>query len=151
MFDGPELGDAFQASEIGLSRCCGESGRFLPFFSSGRGAFLDFMEHTEGNGTNTELILWRRSTVEARAGIRRSMIYQLMATGSFPKPVRLGPKAVAWVASEVLEWISARVAESRSAEGAAVAQTASAEGRRRVAIKKARASGASPFGVGTRS
>jgi|GEM_PF-792171 len=96
------------------------------------------MEPIGATETNADLALWRRSTVEARTGIKRSQLYLLMSIGSFPKPVRLGPRAVAWIREEVLAFIAARIAESRSPAGAAVAAVASEEGRRRIEIKKAR-------------
>jgi prophage regulatory protein len=34
-----------------------------------------------------------------------------MAEGTFPKPVKLGPKAVGWVEEEIDAWIRARMAE----------------------------------------
>jgi prophage regulatory protein len=57
--------------------------------------------------------LLRRRQVEGLVGLRRSAIYAAMAAGRFPKPINLGPRAVAWLASEVEAWIAARIAESR--------------------------------------
>jgi prophage regulatory protein len=50
--------------------------------------------------------------VEA-SSISRAYIYQLSKAGKFPKPVSLVPggTSVAWVASEVQDWIDARIAE----------------------------------------
>jgi prophage regulatory protein len=59
--------------------------------------------------------LLRRRQVEAATGFRRSTIYEHMARGRFPKPIRLGPRTVAWLASEIDAWIAARIAESRPA------------------------------------
>ena len=53
----------------------------------------------------------RRPAVEAKTGLSRSTIYQHMQNGTFPKPIRLGAKAVGWLESEVLDWIQARTAE----------------------------------------
>lgn len=55
----------------------------------------------------------RRPEVEARTGLCRSGIYQKMAEGGFPRPVRLGLRAVGWYESEVSEWIRERVKASR--------------------------------------
>lgn len=44
------------------------------------------------------------------SGYARSSIYALMARGEFPKPVKLGSKAVAWVEDEVLAWQTQRIA-----------------------------------------
>lgn len=44
-------------------------------------------------------------------GLGRSTIYNYIADGSFPKPVSLGARAVAWVESEVQDWILERIEE----------------------------------------
>ncbi|MDI3323389.1 AlpA family transcriptional regulator [Pontibacterium granulatum] len=38
-------------------------------------------------------------------GLARSTIYKYISEGAFPKPVSLGERAVAWVESEVSDWI----------------------------------------------
>jgi prophage regulatory protein len=52
-------------------------------------------------------------------GLSRSTIYQLEADGSFPKRVAIGERAVAWVQSEVQDWLVARLAV-RPADGGVV-------------------------------
>lgn len=58
----------------------------------------------------TEAIL-RLPEVKARTGLSRSSIYLQASRGSFPKPVRLGPRAVGWLESEVSGWVEARANE----------------------------------------
>ena len=58
----------------------------------------------------TEETLMRRPAVEARTGLSRSAIYDLMTRGECPRPVRLSAKAVAWKASEVAAWVASREA-----------------------------------------
>ena len=58
--------------------------------------------------SHTTTIL-RRRQVEQRTGLARSTLYQYMQDGMFPKPVRLGPRAVGWLASDVDAWIASRV------------------------------------------
>jgi prophage regulatory protein len=41
-------------------------------------------------------------------GLSRSTLYRLIANGQFPRPVRLGPRAVAWRRSDVEAWSDAR-------------------------------------------
>lgn len=55
----------------------------------------------------------RRKQVETRTGLSRSTIYQYIKDGAFPKPVPLGPRAVAWLESDVSEWIAIRVKLAR--------------------------------------
>lgn len=46
-------------------------------------------------------ILDKLPTVLARTGYSRSRWYQGIQTGEFPKPVKLGARAVAWKRSEI--------------------------------------------------
>ena len=60
--------------------------------------------------------LLRLRDVEARTGLKRSHLYGLAARGEFPKPLKLGDRASAWVESEVTEWVYSRIrASGRSA------------------------------------
>ena len=40
--------------------------------------------------------------------LSRSAIYALMAKARFPKPIRIGSRAVRWVEQEVLDFIASR-------------------------------------------
>ena len=57
----------------------------------------------------------RRPAVENRTGLARSTIYLLMQNGQFPKPVRIGGRAVAWPEAEVEAWLNASLAEREEA------------------------------------
>lgn len=57
----------------------------------------------------------RRRDVEARTGLSRSTLYAMMAQGTFPKPVRLGARAVGWPESEIAAWLESRKAERDAA------------------------------------
>jgi len=52
--------------------------------------------------------LLRRPEVERRVALSRSGIYARMAKGSFPLPVRIGDRAVAWRESDIATWIDSR-------------------------------------------
>ncbi|MDR6383455.1 MULTISPECIES: helix-turn-helix transcriptional regulator [Paraburkholderia] len=43
----------------------------------------------------------RRTQVEIEVGLKRSTIYQRMQEGTFPRPVRLGERAVGWRAADI--------------------------------------------------
>ena len=49
--------------------------------------------------------LLRRPDVEAVTGLSRSSLYAKMDSGDFPRPVRIGARAVAWRASDIQEWL----------------------------------------------
>lgn len=57
--------------------------------------------------------LLRRQTVEERTGTSRSFIYQGMQDGTFPLSIRIGPNSVAWLESEIDDWIETRIRDTR--------------------------------------
>ena len=62
-----------------------------------------------------EVIFLRLPGVKALTGLSKSSLYALIRGNTFPAPVRIGPRSVAWVESEVREWAAQRVLASRSA------------------------------------
>ena len=52
--------------------------------------------------------LLRRREVEKITGVSRSSIYRLMQESDFPRPVRIGPGAVRWKASDINAWMESR-------------------------------------------
>ncbi len=50
----------------------------------------------------------RRPEVETRTGLSRSTIYAMISEGTFPKPIRLGKRAVGWPETCIQEWIEDR-------------------------------------------
>ena len=63
----------------------------------------------------TETFL-RLPAVNERTGFGRSHIYNLIKLGKFPKQIYLGPHSVAWLESEVSEWMKERIRLSRNEE-----------------------------------
>lgn len=60
--------------------------------------------------------LLRLPTVKAETGASRSTIYLRIQQGLWTKPVKLGPRSVAWPASEVAALNAARIAGMADAE-----------------------------------
>lgn len=52
--------------------------------------------------------LLRRPFVEEVTGLSRSTIYAMMSDGKFPRPYRIGRRAVAWKESDLIEWLETR-------------------------------------------
>lgn len=50
----------------------------------------------------------RLPQVSERTGFAPSTIRAYVAQGKFPKPVKIGARAVAWVSSEVEAWMEQR-------------------------------------------
>ena len=47
-------------------------------------------------------------------GLSRSTIYAFMQEGTFPKPIKLGPRRVGWIQDEVTAWIEEKIRQSRT-------------------------------------
>ena len=59
------------------------------------------------------VIFLKRPEIEHRTGLKRSTIYDKMKAGTFPKPVKLGARAVAWLEPEIDAWIKERISQRR--------------------------------------
>ena len=57
--------------------------------------------------------IWRLPDVMAQTGLSRSTIYSFVSQKTFPAQIHLGPRSVGWVATEIEDWIVARIDESR--------------------------------------
>ncbi|MBK5415597.1 helix-turn-helix transcriptional regulator [Pseudomonas sp. TH31] len=67
---------------------------------------------TELNEQGIEFI--RLPKVMELVGLSQTTIYDMANAGRFPKQVKLGGRAVAWVKSEVLAWSKQKVDDSRA-------------------------------------
>jgi prophage regulatory protein len=67
--------------------------------------------------TNPLAMLLKLPEVENATGKKRSAIYAEIQARTFPAPVKIGPRASAWVAAEVQAWIDSRIAERDQAQG----------------------------------
>lgn len=61
--------------------------------------------------------LLRLPQVIERTGYARASIFAAVKRGDFPKPIKLGPRAIAWPSDEVDAWVAARIAASRLGRG----------------------------------
>ncbi len=61
---------------------------------------------------NNRLI--RRTEVQNKTGLGASSIYAMMKQGKFPQCMNLSERRVAWVESDVDQWIAERVANHRA-------------------------------------
>lgn len=55
----------------------------------------------------------RLSEVQRRTGYSKAWLYRLMSQSKFPSSVKIGSRAIAFVESEVDDWINQRIEESR--------------------------------------
>jgi prophage regulatory protein len=66
-----------------------------------------------GGRWNRPLSVFRLRAVTACTGLSRSTMYRRMIEGTFPKAMRLGPRSVGWLESEIHEWLSQCIQQSR--------------------------------------
>jgi prophage regulatory protein len=57
----------------------------------------------------------RLQEVKARTTLGRSTIYDAIARGDFPQPMKLGLRAVGWIEAEIDAWVEARKAQRKAA------------------------------------
>lgn len=75
--------------------------------SSPRRQFRDAADRTSLAATTPDRFL-TRAQVETRTGLSRSTLYRLMPIGQFPRPYRVGRRAVRWSQREVDGWAATR-------------------------------------------
>lgn len=56
-------------------------------------------------------VILRRSQLEEKLGLTRSTIYKLMQDNEFPRPIKIGRRAVGWPEKEVNAWLDAKFAD----------------------------------------
>lgn len=52
--------------------------------------------------------IYRRKQLEGMLSISRSTIYAMMEAGTFPKPIRIGKRAVGWPDDLIQRWLDDR-------------------------------------------
>ncbi|EKS6737836.1 AlpA family transcriptional regulator [Enterobacter quasiroggenkampii] len=58
--------------------------------------------------------LIRLPEVQRRTGYSKAWIYRLMAEKRFPSSIKIGTRAIAFIESEIDEWILSRIEASRN-------------------------------------
>lgn len=71
-------------------------------------------------------VILRRPEVERFTGLKTSSLYERIAAGTFPRPVRIHSRAVGWLSSEIAAWQRQLVAE-RDAKLSATARATGAK------------------------
>ena len=60
--------------------------------------------------------LLKRQQVEEITTLSRSSIYDMIKRGVFPKPIKIGERAVAWREADIIAWLDARMAAASDEE-----------------------------------
>ena len=56
-----------------------------------------------------QILILRRRQVQLKTGLSCSTLYSMIAEGTFPRPIRLGYRAVGWLEHEVDAWLADRI------------------------------------------
>ena len=59
--------------------------------------------------TQLQQALIRRTKVLELTGLSRSGLYSAMKNGAFPKPLKIGLRAVAWNVADINIWIESKI------------------------------------------
>jgi prophage regulatory protein len=75
---------------------------------------LQQQDKSLNNSTHSPVALdiCRLPRVLNKVGFGRSTLLNKVKAGTFPKPIRLGPRMVGWLASDVDGWIAEQVARA---------------------------------------
>jgi prophage regulatory protein len=73
-------------------------------------------------GRKPRLSVSRIAKVSIRVGFSISSIYRKVADGTFPRPIRTGPGAIAWLDSDIDAWLWERISERDRETQALLAQ-----------------------------
>lgn len=63
---------------------------------------------------NSSIRLIRMPEVLSKTGFKKSWIYLLISIHSFPKPIKMGPRAIAFVEAEIDQWVLDQIEKSRN-------------------------------------
>lgn len=57
-----------------------------------------------------DIVILRLPQVVKQTGLPKSTIYKYMEDGTFPRPIKLGPRTSGWLLHEIGDWITRRIA-----------------------------------------
>lgn len=86
----------------------------IPLHSFENHVYRDPIEITEGIHMEHQTRLIRLPEVMKKTGFCKAWIYRLISDGRFPQPVKIGLRAVAFVESEVEDWIQSVIEATRN-------------------------------------
>jgi prophage regulatory protein len=70
-------------------------------------------QHQQNQSSQSVGPLMRLPSVEARTGLSKSEIYRRIKLGTFPQPLKLGARAVAWPSASIDSWVASLIEGQR--------------------------------------
>jgi prophage regulatory protein len=76
--------------------------------------FSDYLKWLEAK------MIMRMTDVCSELGVSRASVYRLLESGGFPKPLKLGKRAIGWERDHIQQWVKSRSAayQVKPAQGA---------------------------------
>lgn len=68
-------------------------------------------QNSNHSGSAAPIVLIRQPEVLRRTALSRATLYEMMAAGRFPKPLKVADRINCWPEAEIDAWIAARIAE----------------------------------------
>jgi predicted DNA-binding transcriptional regulator AlpA len=84
-----------------------------------------------------ELPLWRAPELYAQTGLSQSTLYEMVRAGTFPPPIKIGPRVVAWPSNHVTAWLASRVEPAAMATSATTLKQSRPAGREKARPRRA--------------
>lgn len=69
--------------------------------------------------TNSPIHILRLPQLMLKVGMSRSWFYEQVRQGTFPAPIKLGGRSVAWIESEIDQWMAEQITKFRNVNGGA--------------------------------
>ncbi|MED8279837.1 AlpA family phage regulatory protein [Escherichia coli] len=63
--------------------------------------------HAQSSSRSTQKLIRFPKVIEM-TGKSRTRIYADIRSEAFPKPIRIGPRSIAWVEQEIIDWLEER-------------------------------------------
>ena len=81
------------------------------------GRFATFSDHLKSPEAK---MIMRMTDVCSELGVSRASVYRLLESESFPKPLKLGKRAIGWERDHIQQWVKSRSAalQTEQAQGA---------------------------------
>ena len=70
---------------------------------------MDITAKTTATNVTESVRFLRLKEVQNRLGVSRSTIYLWIAEGTFPKPVKMGARLVAWPEQAICHWVQQKL------------------------------------------
>lgn len=65
-------------------------------------------------GLSPELPMLRERDIREQLGLSTSTLYEMVSAGTFPPPIKIAPRVVAWPSNHLAAWLADRAEKSQA-------------------------------------